>query len=80
QPPKTSGNSLSSSRWDQPQGERQGGYDQPNEINVITSINGPKTTSFSTQSAPLGPSLRSWRIGKMRYEADLAVRVANERF
>ena len=30
--------------------------------------------------APLGPSLRSWRISKMRDEADLAVRVANERF
>jgi hypothetical protein len=25
------------------------GYEQPNEINVVTSINGPKTTSFSTQ-------------------------------
>ena len=51
QPPKTSENSFSSNRWDQPQGEPQAGYEQPNEINVVTSINGPKTTSFSTQSA-----------------------------
>jgi hypothetical protein len=28
--------------------------------------------SFSTELAPLGPSLRSWRIGKMRYKDEAA--------
>ena len=72
QPPKTSKNSLSSNPWDQPQGERQAGYEQPNEINVVTSINGPKTTSFSTQSAHSSHSLQQSQRSTMPTECEFA--------
>lgn len=48
-PPKTSGNSLSSSRKNQLQGDSQAGYEQPNDVKVGVNVNGSKTTSFSTK-------------------------------
>ena len=84
QPPKTSGNSLSSSRCCQPPNKRQAGYGQPNEINVVTSINGPKLTRFSTQSAQSDRCCGSHRcpvcgvaskqVSKSRYKMDIGNR------
>lgn len=48
-PPKTSGNSLSSSRKNQSQRDSQAGCEQPNNVKVGANVNGSKTTSFSTK-------------------------------